>query len=219
NRKIFPGQWNVCRFLLCEVIALDICSSYHLVAITINRYIAIVSQLRYHVYVTTRSTKYVIIFIWVMSQGVCVIMFTLYNPEEYILRQESSCRFELIFSLAHMCVYFIFQLILPLLFMIPMYARIANIARTQAKAIAILKRLPWHKDRACCFHINNHELKSTFMVSILLVSYTVAWVPFMTYSFYRIQCVQDCYFSPFIRYYMYYYYYPSTTYHYKSSCL
>ncbi|XP_061169156.1 trace amine-associated receptor 6-like [Saccostrea echinata] len=193
------GQWNVCRFLVSEVIALDICSSYHLVAITVTRYIAIVNPLRYHIYVTKRSTNFVIVMIWVLSQAVCVVVFTIYNPEEYIKKQDQVCQYELIFSTAHMCVFFFIQLILPLLIMIPMYARIAAIARTQAKAIAILQQISWHKRRACCCHVNRHELKSTFMVSILLVCYTVAWMPFMTYSFYRIKCVHNCDISPFIR--------------------
>lgn len=90
------GQWNVCRFLVTEVLALEICSSYHLVAITVTRYIAIVYPLRYHLYVTTKSTKFVISAIWILSQGVCIVMYTIYNPgtiSNTIQKYEGGCRY------------------------------------------------------------------------------------------------------------------------------
>lgn len=65
---------------MCEVLALEICSSYHLVAITVTRYIAIVHPLRYHIYVTTKTTTIAIAVIWILSQGSSLVMYTMYNP-------------------------------------------------------------------------------------------------------------------------------------------
>ncbi|XP_061169537.1 melanocortin receptor 5-like [Saccostrea echinata] len=193
------GQWNVCRFLVTEVLALEICSSYHLVAITVTRYIAIVYPLRYHLYVTTKSTRFVIATIWVLSQGVCIVMYTIYNPEEYINKPGSVCRYELIFSIAHVCVLFIIQLFLPLLIMLGLYVRIAKIARTQAKVIALQERVSWNNSPKSSSNVIRHELKSTFMVSILLGCFTIGWMPMMIYFFYEITCVQNCNVTPFIR--------------------
>ncbi|XP_048767267.1 melanocortin receptor 5-like [Ostrea edulis] len=192
------GQWNVCRFLVTEVLALEICSSYHLVAITVTRYIAIVYPLRYHLYVTTRSTKFIIFTIWVLSQGVCIVMYTIYNPEEYIKEPTSVCRYELIFSIAHVCVLFFIQLFLPLLIMLGLYVKIARIARAQAKIIALQERVPWNNSPKASSNVIRHELKSTFMVSILLGCFTIGWMPMMIYFFYEITCV-NCYVTPFIR--------------------
>lgn len=193
------GQWNVCRFLVTEVLALEICSSYHLVAITVTRYIAIVYPLRYHLYITTKSTKFVISTIWILSQGVCIVMYTIYNPEEYINKPGSVCRYELIFSIAHVSVLFIIQLFLPLLVMLGLYFRIAKIARAQAKVIALQERVSWKNSPQSSSNIIRHELKSTFMVSILLGCFAIGWMPMMIYFFYEITCVQNCSITPFIR--------------------
>ncbi|KAJ8315357.1 hypothetical protein KUTeg_007507 [Tegillarca granosa] len=75
------GEWSVCRFLVAEVLALEICSSYHLVAITVNRYIAIVYPLRYHEYVTNKSTAATVVSIWIFSQGSAILIYTIYNPD------------------------------------------------------------------------------------------------------------------------------------------
>lgn len=69
--------------IVCEVLALEIGSSYHLVAITVTRYIAIVYPLRYHIWVTTKTTTIAIAVIWILSQGSSLIMYTMYEPGKY----------------------------------------------------------------------------------------------------------------------------------------
>ncbi|XP_062567840.1 melanocortin receptor 5-like [Saccostrea cucullata] len=189
------GQWGVCRFLVSEVLALSTSCSYHLVAITVTRYVAILYPLRYHLYFTTKSTKYTIFSIWVLSHCTCIFMYTLYNPEKYI----GVCRYELIFSITHLIILLIIQYFLPLLIMLSLYARIVRIARHQAKAIALQERVLRNKSHAFNF-IRRQELKSTVMVSVLLGFYIIVWTPMIIYLFfYKITCVENCFQSPFIR--------------------
>ncbi|XP_062613661.1 melanocortin receptor 5-like [Saccostrea cucullata] len=195
------GQWSVCRFLVSEVLALGIICSYHLVAITVTRYVAILYPLRYHLYVTTKSTKYTIFSIWVLSHCTCILMYTLYNPEKYISRPV-VCRYELIFSITHVIMFLIIQLFLPLLIMLPLYARIVRIARNQAKAIALQDRVLGNKSDRSSYAFNfirRQELKSTVMVSVLLGFYIIGWTPMIILFFYEITCVKKCVQSPFIR--------------------
>ncbi|XP_062613671.1 thyrotropin-releasing hormone receptor-like [Saccostrea cucullata] len=196
------GQWSVCRFLLTEVYALGISCSYHLVAITVTRYVAIFYPLRYQSYVTTKSTKYTIFTIWVLSHCTCVLMFTLYKPEKYSSRYVGVCRYELIFSVTHAIILLTIQVFLPVLIMLTLYARIVRVARHQAKAIALQERVLRNKcDRSSnAFNfIRRQELKSTVMVSVLLGFFISVWTPMIILFFHQITCVENCVQSPFIR--------------------
>ncbi|XP_061169538.1 melanocortin receptor 3-like [Saccostrea echinata] len=192
------GRWSVCRFLVTEVLALGIICSYHLVAITVTRYVAIVYPLRYHLYITTKSTKYTIFTIWALSQCVCIIMYTFYNREEYI-EGRVVCRYELIFSVTHVIIFLIIQLFLPLLIMLTLYIRIVKIARSQAKIIALQERVLGNRSLNSSNNFIRQELKSTVMVSVLLGFYIMAWTPLTIYFFYQITCATNCYDSSFIR--------------------
>lgn len=177
------GNWSVCRVIVCEVLALEICSSYHLVAITVTRYIAIVHPLRYHIYVTTKTTTIAIAVIWILSQGSSLVMYTMYNPGHSI----KICRYELIFSITHVSVLLVIQLFIPLAVMLVLYFRIAKIARRQARIIAIQESSITGNCKAKDGIIKN-EMKSTVMVSLLLGCFTLSWSPMIIYFFYTITC-------------------------------
>ncbi|CAC5376076.1 ADORA2B [Mytilus coruscus] len=177
------GNWSVCRVIVCEVLALEIGSSYHLVAITVTRYIAIVYPLRYHIYVTTKTTTIAIAVIWILSQGSSLIMYTMYEPD----RPVKLCRYEMIFPVTHVIILLVIQLFIPLAVMLGLYVKIARIARQQAKVIAI--------QQACIMGnvgtkngIIKNELKSTVMVSLLLGCFTLSWTPMIIFFFYTITC-------------------------------
>ncbi|KAJ8315350.1 hypothetical protein KUTeg_007500 [Tegillarca granosa] len=107
------------------------------------------------------------------------------------------CRYELIFSVAHVIVLFVIQLFLPLGVMLSLYVRIARIARKQAKIMAIQSIRPQSRNSRN-IHIHSHELKSTILVSILLSCFALGWLPMIVYFFYSVIC-PECYTSPYIR--------------------
>ncbi|KAK3097171.1 hypothetical protein FSP39_007095 [Pinctada imbricata] len=193
------GEWKVCRFIVTEVLALEICSSYHLVAITATRYIAIMKPLRYHRYVTTKSTVIVISLIWVLSQGVTIAMYNIVEPTAGY----QFCRYELLFSLTHVAVLFVIQLFIPLFIMIGLYFRIAKVARAQARIIALQERGIWSTNGSTGNTTGSrtairNELKSTIMVSILLGFFAMSWTPMIIYFFIFISC-NGCNVNRFVR--------------------
>ncbi|XP_071115300.1 adenosine receptor A1-like [Haliotis cracherodii] len=191
------GKWSVCRILVSQVLALEICSSYHLVAITVTRYIAIVHPLRYHHYITTRSTAIWIPIIWVLSEGIAVAQYTFYDPVDY----KGICRYELIFSLHHVGILFVIQLFLPLTVMVGLYCKIARIARRHAKVMSLHeppRPSPYRISVSRSSSIFGREVKSTIMVSILLFSFAVGWTPMVIYFFVSIAC-ETCHVNRYIR--------------------
>jgi len=66
------------------VLSMETCSSYHLVAITVTRYIAIVYPLRSHLLVTNRSTAITLAVVWFFSQVSGILLYSIYEPGKYI---------------------------------------------------------------------------------------------------------------------------------------
>ncbi|CAI9738277.1 octopamine receptor beta-2R-like [Octopus vulgaris] len=168
------GAWSLCQFLLTEVLALDLGSSYHLVCITVIRYIAVVHPLKYHNYVNEKRILVCIVFIWLSTQTTIILLYTIHIPEgEYV----GACRYENIFRFAHTNILFIIQLFLPVTIMTCLYIPLIRIARKQAKVIAI------QECSVTRSAITSQERKSTYMVTSLLGCFAIFWTPTVIYFY------------------------------------
>ncbi|GAB1611240.1 histamine H2 receptor-like [Argonauta hians] len=182
------GTWSMCQFLLTEVLALDLCSSYHLVCITVIRYILVLHPLKYHRYVNDRRILYCILLLWILTQAAIILLFTIYIPDgEYV----GACRFEKIFEVAHTSLLFVIQLFLPLSIMTCLYIPLVRIARKQAKVIAI---------QECSVSrsgLSSQDRKSAYMVTTLLGFFALFWTPTVVYFYASIALKGHI--SPYIR--------------------
>ncbi|XP_060076098.1 adrenocorticotropic hormone receptor-like [Ylistrum balloti] len=188
----FLAQRTVCEGLITTVQWLEMNSAYHLVAITINRYIAIVKPLQYHVYLTCRRAAVVICTIWITTLVTSAAIYSTTNRDN---KEAKVCRYELIFTEAQSIILTIFSGVIPISVMVVLYTIIARIARKHIRDIA-----------ACCgadflklgkHHVFRREMRSTLTVSLLVGYFAFVWVPHCTYIVYSVAC--QCYISPYIR--------------------
>ena len=68
--------------LLAEVVALEVCSAYALLAITVTRYICTAFPLRCSRYVTSRRCVAAVVTLWVTSHTVCACVYAAQEPRE-----------------------------------------------------------------------------------------------------------------------------------------
>ncbi|KAL5009560.1 hypothetical protein ScPMuIL_011865, partial [Solemya velum] len=178
-------KWEICQWIVAEVLGLEICSSYHLVAITITRYIAVTRSLRFNSIITTRVVLCGIASIWIGSQLSSFLLYILYKPE----KTSYICKYEAIFPVTHAGILLVIQLAIPLLIMVILYVRIALIARRQSKVMAAeMAMTSRNHTRPSMFTVVRTELKGTLMVSLLLGCFALAWTPMIIYFFIDIIC-------------------------------
>ncbi|KAK7106976.1 hypothetical protein V1264_014973 [Littorina saxatilis] len=176
------GQITVCRILQTESIALELCSSYALVAITVTRYLSIARPLRYHNDVTPRRCIVIVVTLWVASHTACIILYWYKEPEKTYC---NICRYEILFSMTQLGVLTSVQSGVPLCLMIVVYVRLAQIARQLKKRVAICDvTMNFETGTIHCRQPTSHRRHRSFvMITLLLGCYVIAWTPIIVYFF------------------------------------
>ncbi|XP_033736887.1 octopamine receptor beta-2R-like [Pecten maximus] len=182
----------VCEGLITAIQWIEMNSAYHLVAITVNRYIAIVRPLQCHVYLTSRRATVTICTLWLTTLATSTAIYSTTNMDH---DGAEACRYELIFTETQSIILTILSVVIPLSVMVVLYSVIARIARKHIRDIA-----------ACCGsdflkvgkqHVLRREMRSTLTVSLLVGYFAFVWIPHCTYIVYSIAC--QCHISPYIR--------------------
>ncbi|KAK7106977.1 adrenocorticotropic hormone receptor-like [Littorina saxatilis] len=179
------GRWAVCRFVLMEVLALEICSAYSLVAITAGRYIHTAFPLRYHHYVTARRCLAAVIILWLTSHISCIIVYASTNPQAVLTGQYCRiCRYETVFTVRELGVLTVVQFVLPFSFMLAFYVRMACIARRLNKRVAAesLRSSDTSNEPSRGLLIQRRH-KSLVIITLLIGCFVVSYLPMIAYFF------------------------------------
>nr|ADF87940.1 G protein-coupled receptor [Azumapecten farreri] len=189
--RFLASQAGVCVGLITAIQWIEMNSAYHLVAITVNRYIAIVRPLKYHVYLTSRTVIVTLCTIWLTTLATSTAIYSTGDHEGR--GKAEACRYELLFTETQSIALAVLSGVVPLSVMVVLYTIIARIARKHIRDIA-----------ACCGseslgkqHVLRREMRSTLTVSILVGYFAFAWLPHCFYLIYSITC--QCRISPYIR--------------------
>ncbi|OWF53320.1 Dopamine D2-like receptor [Mizuhopecten yessoensis] len=125
---------GVCEGLITAIQWIEMNSAYHLVAITVNRYIAIVRPLKYHVYLNSRRVIVTLCAIWLTTLATST---AIYSPGDYVGQDKAkACRYELVFTETQSIVMAVLSGVIPLSVMVVLYTIIARIARKHIRDIA-----------------------------------------------------------------------------------
>ena len=159
--------WNSAFFLSMTASALN------MLAISVDRFVAVVYPLRYQSLVTVAVTKYIVTAVWAYSFTIAVLIFAMLTPP-----QTPVYTFDLnpIFE-----SYLILGNILPFLIMMVMNTKVYQIARRHLK---LMGRSRVNRVTPACLNSAaprgqfRRELRVAKALGIVFVGFVVFWLPF-----------------------------------------
>nr|XP_019937130.1 PREDICTED: adenosine receptor A2b-like [Paralichthys olivaceus] len=200
----FCANFYGCLFIACFVLVLTQSSIFSLLAIAVDRYIAIKNPLRYNSLVTGQRAKGIITLCWVLSVGIGLTPMLGWNSAATANRSSSSCPkglceclFEGVVTLDYMVYFNFFGCVLvPLLVMLVIYAHIFMAARHQLRviglkavhtpALAVISS-PLSSPRSTL----QKEVRAAKSLAIIVGMFAFCWLPLHIINCFNHMC-QDC---------------------------
>ncbi|XP_055729368.1 adenosine receptor A2b-like [Salvelinus fontinalis] len=195
-----------CLFLACFVLVLTQSSIFSLLAVAIDRYLAINIPLRYKELVTGTRARRIIAILWILSFVIGLIPFLGWNLKVSSCRQNVSssltngssvgetsttiaplvddlssikltCQFENVVDMHYMVYFNFFGCVLPpLLIMLGIYVKIFTVARMQMHQIELKCSVSSNR----CSHHNGllqREIRAAKSLSIIVGLFALCWLP------------------------------------------
>ncbi|XP_043924762.1 adenosine receptor A2a [Protopterus annectens] len=193
----FCASFYGCLFIACFVLVLTQSSIFSLLAIAVDRYIAIKIPLRYNSLVTTKRAKGVIVVCWVLSFIIGLTPMLGWHQDPKVNKEPNNCTldpicnktlviclFTNVVTMDYMVYYnfFVFVL-LPLIFMLGIYLKIFMAARQQLKKIE-LKIIHGEKSRS----ILQKEVHAAKSLAIIVGLFAVCWLPLHILNCFTLFC-------------------------------
>ncbi|XP_060893211.1 adenosine A2a receptor a [Labrus mixtus] len=187
----FCSNFYGCLFIACFVLVLTQSSIFSLLAIAIDRYIAIKLPLRYNSLVTGERARGIIAVCWVLSIIIGLTPMMGWNKQQSKSDDNSSCPpnlmkclFEEVVVMEYM-VYFNFLacVLIPLLLMLAIYLCIFMAARRQLKLMEV-KALHGERSRSTL----QKEVQAAKSLAIIVGLFAVCWLPLHIINCFTLFC-------------------------------
>ncbi|KAJ7994077.1 hypothetical protein DPEC_G00262190 [Dallia pectoralis] len=191
----FCSNFYGCLFIACFVLVLTQSSIFSLLAIAIDRYIAIKIPLRYNSLVTGQRAKGIIAICWVLSIVIGLTPMLGWNPMLVGNKPKENqtvecppgmmkCLFESVVVMDYMVYFNFFACVLvPLLLMLIIYLRIFMAARHQLKLIE-LKAVHGGKSHSTL----QKEVQAAKSLAIIVGLFAVCWLPLHIINCFTLFC-------------------------------
>ncbi|KAL4609579.1 adenosine receptor A2b-like [Arapaima gigas] len=187
----FCAHFFGCLFIACFVLVLTQSSIFSLLAIAIDRYVAIKMPLRYNSLVTSKRAKGIIAVCWVLSVVIGLTPMLGWNKcasttNSSCPRGMMACLFEDVVTMDYMVYFNFFGCVLvPLMLMLGIYLRIFMAARRQLKRMD-LKGTGSHGDKSSSTLLKEvHAAKS---LAIIVGLFAVCWLPLHVINCFTLFC-------------------------------
>ncbi|XP_068430571.1 adenosine A2a receptor b [Clinocottus analis] len=202
----FCAKFFGCLFIACFVLILTQSSIFSLLAIAVDRYIAIKNPLRYNSLVTGPRAKAIITLCWVLSAGIGLTPMLGWNRGWNNTTAASSkicpegltrCLFEEVVTLDYMVYFNFFGCVLvPLLAMLVIYANIFVAARRQLRLMSLkVAHTPASGHIASPSSSSRStlqkEVHAAKSLAIIVGLFAVCWLPVHLINCFHHLC-QDC---------------------------
>ncbi|KAM6902140.1 adenosine A2a receptor b [Xenentodon cancila] len=189
----FCADFYGCLFIACFVLVLTQSSIFSLLAIAVDRYIAIKNPLRYSSLVTSQRAKGIIALCWALSVGIGLTPMFGWNtgrnatidPSEHdsCPKGMTQCLFEKVVTLDYMIYFNFFGCVLiPLLVMLVIYVHIFMAARHQLRTMSLkVPHTPGPRQRALSSSssrsILQKEVRAAKSLAIIVGLFALCWLP------------------------------------------
>ncbi|XP_040898547.1 adenosine A2a receptor a [Toxotes jaculatrix] len=185
----FCSNFYGCLFIACFVLVLTQSSIFSLLAIAIDRYIAIKIPLRYNSLVTGQRARGIIAICWVLSIIIGLTpMMGWHKPAEIINSTcppgLMKCLFEEVVVMEYMVYFNFFACVLiPLLLMLAIYLCIFMAARYQLRLMEV-KAVHGEKSRSTL----QKEVQAAKSLAIIVGLFAVCWLPLHIINCFTLFC-------------------------------
>ncbi|XP_035514846.1 adenosine A2a receptor a [Morone saxatilis] len=187
----FCSNFYGCLFIACFVLVLTQSSIFSLLAIAIDRYIAIKLPLRYNSLVTGQRAQGIIAICWVLS--IIIGLTPMMGWHKRFQNDNSTCPpglmkclFEEVVVMEYMVYFNFFACVLiPLLLMLAIYLCIFMAARHQLKLIEV-KAVHGEKSRSTL----QKEVQAAKSLAIIVGLFAVCWLPLHIINCFTLFCPQ-----------------------------
>ncbi|XP_041854315.1 adenosine A2a receptor a [Melanotaenia boesemani] len=190
----FCSNFYGCLFIACFVLVLTQSSIFSLLAIAIDRYIAIKIPLRYNSLVTGQRARGIIAICWALSiiigltpmMGWHKMSKSIENTNNTCPPGLMKCLFEAVVDMKYMVYFNFFACVLiPLLMMLAIYLCIFMAARHQLKLIEV-KAVHGEKSRSTL----QKEVQAAKSLAIIVGLFVVCWLPLHIINCFTLFCPQ-----------------------------
>ncbi|PWA18453.1 hypothetical protein CCH79_00009893 [Gambusia affinis] len=189
----FCSNFYGCLFIACFVLVLTQNSIFSLLAIAIDRYVAIKIPLRYNSLVTSQRARGTIAFCWALSIiiGLTPMMgwhkefnSTETNNNNTCQPGQMKCLFEAVVNMEYMVYFNFFACVfIPLLLMLAIYLCIFMAARHQLKLIEV-EAFRGEKSRSTL----QKEVQAAKSLAIIVGLFAVCWLPLHIINCFTLFC-------------------------------
>uniref|UniRef100_UPI00358F00D0 adenosine receptor A2a-like n=1 Tax=Myxine glutinosa TaxID=7769 RepID=UPI00358F00D0 len=167
------NQFLLCLFMLSSIITFTQSSIFSLLAVAIERYVAIFNPLRYQAIMTPHNAIIIIVITWVISLVIGLVPALGWNKGP---PQSGLCLFVPIIDMSYMVYFNFFGCVLfPLLIMFAIYARIFAQVRWQLRRIATERH--GNAENREGNKAMSKDVKTAISLFLVLFLFTVCWVP------------------------------------------
>ncbi|XP_034048396.1 adenosine receptor A2b-like [Thalassophryne amazonica] len=200
----FCSNFYGCLFIACFVLVLTQSSIFSLLAIAVDRYIAIKNPLRYNSLVTGRRAKGIIALCWVLSVGIGLTPMVGWNTGANTTSNSSrcpegmtQCLFEGVVTLDYMVYFNFFGCVLvPLVAMLVIYINIFMAARHQLQLIGLkVAQTPSRAVATLSLSSSRStlqkEVHAAKSLAIIVGLFAFCWLPVHIINCFNYLC-QDC---------------------------
>ncbi|XP_076023205.1 adenosine A2c receptor [Genypterus blacodes] len=175
----------LCLLMLSVLILLTLTSIFSLLAVAVERYIAIFMPFHYQNLVTSRNAMLVILGTWLLAilLGLVPLMGWHKTPPK-----SGYCFFVLVVDMTYMVYCFFFTCVLaPLVVMFLIYAQIFATVKRQVRRIAA-EQSGGAEGRARAAASMRREMKTATSLFLVLFLFTICWIPLQIINCFLLLC-------------------------------
>lgn len=133
---LFLHSLYVCILPFCILLTVLASAILNLLAVSIDRYIALKNPLRYAAIMTKKRSRIIIISTWIFSFLIGSIPFVWHHKETYTPHSNTGyCQWYRVVTRGYMIMYTVLILSLPIVVIMALYIKIFFIARSHARSI------------------------------------------------------------------------------------
>ncbi|GAA6083888.1 adenosine A2a receptor b [Tachysurus ichikawai] len=199
----FCSHFHGCLFIACFVLVLTQSSIFSLLAIAVDRYIAIKIPLRYNSLVTNQRANGIICLCWILSVIIGLMPMLGWHMPSFSVTNVTNgtcspgmteCLFESVVSMDYMVYFNFFVCVLvPLLVMLVIYARIFMVARRQLRQMehkTSFSHSEGSSSTSSSRSVLQKEVHAAKSLAIIVGLFAVCWLPLHIINCFTLFCPQ-----------------------------
>lgn len=178
-------RFYLCLLMLSVLIMFTQSSIFSLLAVAVERYVAIFMPFRYQVLMTPRNATLVIVATWLLAFLIGLVPLMGWHKKQ---PDSGHCFFVLVVDMTYMVYFNFFACVLtPLVIMFLIYARIFIMVKQQVRRIAAEQS--GHGDaQARAAASIRREMKTATTLFLVLFLFTVCWIPLHVINCFLLLC-------------------------------